>query len=170
MQPRTREPRPDERPPGATVGRHVKSTGAETVDAATLDELVRRARSARASAYAPYSRYPVGAAVLGDDGAIHGGCNVENAMYGATMCAERVAAFTAVAAGGRRLRAVAVVTRGGGTPCGACRQVLSELGGPEMVVAIASAEDAAYRILSLGDLLPEAWTADDLARGTEESA
>lgn len=135
---------------------------------ADLAALIAAARAARANAYAPYSRYAVGAAVRCDDGRVFTGANVENASYGATVCAERVAVWSAVAAGARRILAVAVVTEGGGSPCGLCRQVLYEFGGAELVVAMAAADvgadDAAgrVRVRTLGALLPEAWGADEL--------
>lgn len=129
-----------------------------------LEALVARAREARSRAYAPYSGYAVGAAVLGVDGRIFGGCNVENALYGATVCAERVALWTAVAAGLRELTALAVVTPNGGAPCGFCRQVLAEFAGPDLVLAVAGPEGAA-RIHRLGELLPLAWGRDDLVSG-----
>lgn len=132
---------------------------------ARLDALVEHARSARRHAYAPYSGYAVGAAVLTSDGRIFGGCNVENAAYGSTVCAERVALWTAVAAGARRVVAAAVVTPGGGTPCGCCRQVLIEFGDPDMPIAVAGTEGAPT-LYRLGDLLPHAWTARDLGDGS----
>jgi len=133
-----------------------------------MDEhaLLAAARAARLQAYAPYSGYAVGAAVLTDDGRVFGGCNVENALYGATVCAERVAVTTAVAAGARRLALVAVVTPGGGTPCGFCRQVLAEFGPPELPILVAAADPALpVRRFTLAQLLPEAWGPEDLARG-----
>lgn len=128
---------------------------------AALAELVRAATLAQAGAYAPYSGYPVGAAVLAEDGRVFTGCNVENAAYGDTVCAERVAVWSAVAAGARRLVAIAVVTPSGGTPCGACRQVLAEFGGPELIIGVA-APDQAPTCYALGELLPHAWTRADL--------
>ena len=83
----------------------------------------------RNHAYAPYSKYNVGAAILGDDGQIYTGVNVENAAYPLTICAERAAIFKMVSAGVRRILAVAVCTSNGGSPCGACRQVLVEFAG-----------------------------------------
>lgn len=130
--------------------------------------LVAAARAARANAYAPYSRYAVGAAVRCDDGRVFTGANVENASYGATVCAERVAVWSAAAAGARRIVAAAVVTEGGGSPCGLCRQVLFEFGDAGTIVAMApadvGADDAAgrVRVRTLGALLPEAWSAADL--------
>lgn len=98
------------------------------MNAPDLDELVRRAAEVREKAYAPYSRYHVGAALLAEDGRIFVGANVENASYGLCQCAERSAIGAAVAAGARRFLALAVVTQGDepGTPCGMCRQVLAE--------------------------------------------
>lgn len=129
----------------------------------TLTALVERARAARHHAYAPYSGLAVGAAVLAADGTAFGGCNVENAAYGATVCAERVAVWGAVAAGARRVTAVAVVTPGGGTPCGCCRQVLAELADADTPIAVAGPEGP-MTVYRLGDLLPLAWSARDLDR------
>lgn len=126
-----------------------------------LAAVVALARTARAAAYAPYSGYAVGAAVATDDGRRFGGANVENASYGATVCAERVAVWSAVAAGARRLAAVAVVTEGGGAPCGLCRQVLAEFGPADLVVALAAPEGP-WETTTLGELLPRAFTAADL--------
>jgi len=99
--------------------------------------LVRVAARARRRAYAPYSQFPVGAAVLASDGTVYAGCNVENASYGLALCAERVAIHTAVANGRRRLTAVAVVGPSGITltPCGACRQVMEEFGVQNVILA-----------------------------------
>ncbi|MCB0124000.1 MAG: cytidine deaminase, partial [Caldilineaceae bacterium] len=101
----------------------------------TPDELVGAALRVRQLAYAPYSNYLVGSALLTAEGTIVVGCNVENAAYPATICAERVALTSAVAQGYRTFVAIAVATANGGTPCGICRQVMAELG-PEMVVYI----------------------------------
>jgi cytidine deaminase len=119
--------------------------------------LVAAARSARRKAYAPYSRFRVGAAVRAG-GAVHGGCNVENASYGLTVCAERNAVGAAALAGARRIEAVAVAS---GTspptpPCGACLQVLAELGGPDTPVLLAGPRGAPVRT-TLGELLPRAF-------------
>ncbi len=125
-----------------------------------LDGLVTTARQASMHAYAPYSRYPVGAAVLAASGRVYAGCNVENASFGLTVCAERVAVWTAAAAGEREIVAVAVATPNGATPCGACRQVLQEFaprgaGSSDVIVLIADAKS--YRTLSLSTLLPDAF-------------
>lgn len=119
--------------------------------------LAAAARAVRARAWAPYSRFRVGAAVLAG-GAIHRGCNVENASYGLTVCAERNAVAAAVAAGARRIEAVAVAS---GTapptpPCGACLQVLAELGRPETEILLLGARGARVRT-TLGALLPRAF-------------
>lgn len=98
------------------------------ITAPQKNELIQRAQQARAAAYAPYSGYSVGAAVLTSKGNLYSGVNVENASYPLSMCAERVAVFQAVTAGDRDIEAVAVVTENGGSPCGGCRQVLSEFG------------------------------------------
>ena len=118
-------------------------------------ELLTAARAVRKNAHAPYSRYAVGAAVRDERGRIHVGCNVENASYGLTTCAERNAVAAAVAAGARAIRAVAVVTGGRprGTPCGACRQVLAELAAPSTPVLLAGPTGSA-EALTLGALLP----------------
>mgnify|MGYP000191624295 FL=1 len=116
-------------------------------------ELIQAAKEARTRAYAPYSNYAVGAAVLTEDGEVFLGCNVENAAYPSTICAERVALTAAIAQGKRRFAAMAVVTRNGGSPCGACRQVMIELG-PDMVVYIAD-ETGAYRTTTVRALLPD---------------
>ncbi len=116
-----------------------------------LRALVRAARAARRRAYSPYSRYPVGASVLTASGAVISGCNVENASYGLSVCAERVAIQRAVAEGHRRMRAVAVVTGSpAAMPCGACRQVMHEFGVEEVIVA---GPRGAPRTFRLDDLL-----------------
>ena len=125
------------------------------------DELIRAALAARAHAYAPYSNYQVGAAVLTDEDQIFGGCNVENASYGLTNCAERTAIFTAVAQGARVLRAVAVATGDGGSPCGACRQVMAEFapdGGASVAVYLLDAAGAIMRETTVAELLPFGFT------------
>ncbi|HOT89971.1 MAG TPA: cytidine deaminase [Anaerolineae bacterium] len=125
-------------------------------------QLVNEAIAAQQRAYAPYSHYPVGAAVLTEDGRVYTGCNVENAVYPLTMCAERVAILKAISEGAHHIRAVAVVTVNGGTPCGACRQVMQEFGTPEMPVVIARS-DGSYRQRTLAELLPDGFSAADLS-------
>jgi cytidine deaminase len=119
----------------------------------TRAALVEAAQEVRENAYAPYSKYKVGAALLGRNGEIYRGCNVENAAYPSTICAERSAAVQAVSHGVREFDAIAVVTSNGGAPCGACRQVLFEFG-PDMHVIIADAEGHIQAELSLRELLP----------------
>jgi cytidine deaminase len=124
-------------------------------DAATV-ALIDRARQASTGAYSPYSRFQVGAAVLTDDGAIHTGCNVENASYGLTVCAERVAIWKAVSEGQGRIEMLVVYTPTTAItpPCGACRQVAFEFG-PEMRVICAS--EGGVEAYTLAELLPGAF-------------
>jgi cytidine deaminase len=118
--------------------------------------LAAEAAAARKNAYAPYSKYAVGAAIQTDGGAIYRGANVENASYALGLCAERVALFAAVAAGERKFRAVAVVTKDGASPCGACRQALAEFGSDLEVIA--ADEKGRLRLkTTLRDLLPDAF-------------
>lgn len=122
--------------------------------------LLEAAAEAATHAHAPYSRYRVGAALLTESGDLFCGCNVENASYGLTVCAERTAVFSAVAEGHRRFRALAVVAVGEQIPypCGACRQVLSEFCDADLPVLVARAEflDVPEE-LSLGELLPKSF-------------
>lgn len=119
-----------------------------------INQLVKSALEVRARAYAPYSHYQVGAALLTSAGAIITGCNVENASYGATICAERSAVVKAVSEGFQRFEAVAVITQNGGSPCGMCRQVLYEFN-PGMQVILANAAGTVIHTFTLRDLLPE---------------
>lgn len=124
--------------------------------------LSQAALAVRPRAYAPYSKFHVGAALLTADGEIFAGCNVENASYGLTICAERVAIGTAVAAGHKQIVAIAVATSGGHSPCGACRQVLSEFG-PAMEVILIDADDPTRtRPTTLAALLPEQFSSGAL--------
>lgn len=135
-----------------------------TITDAEREGLIERARLARKRAYAPYSSYPVGAAVLAASGKIYDGANVENAAYPSGVCAERSAVFTAVSQGEREIRAVAVVTAGGGTPCGACRQVLWEFG-EQAVVIVADESGRVALEKPLRDLLSHAFGPKDLRSG-----
>ncbi len=127
--------------------------------------LVNAARLAAGAAYVPYSRFPVGAAVLTVDGNIVTGTNIENASYGLTVCGERVAVFAAVAAGHREIAAVAISAprHPGSSPCGACRQVLNEFKPPhgDMMVLLDAADG--IQQLSLSELLPMSFGPRDLA-------
>jgi cytidine deaminase len=131
------------------------------IAAQIADDLVAAAREAQGRAYAPYSNFPVGAAVRCADGRIFGGANIENASFGATMCAERVALFSAVAGGCGQIQALAIVGPGADPlpPCGLCRQVLVELA-PDAVVIMAGENER--RVMTVAELLPEAFGASDL--------
>ena len=130
----------------------------------TDDELIAGAIAARERAYAPYSGYKVGAALRTKSGRVYTGCNVENAAYGLSMCAERTAVFKAVSEGEHEFETIAVVTENGGSPCGACRQVMMEFA-PAMTVIIADTRGQA-RITTVRDLLPDGFTPDQLPRGS----
>lgn len=128
----------------------------------TAEKLIRLAREARQRAYAPYSRFAVGAALLGRSGRVYAACNVENVSYGLSICAERAAVFKAVSEGEQEFEALAVVTSAGGSPCGACRQVLAEFN-YNMTVYVADTEGQ-YRAFTVEQLLPEAFMPEDLPR------
>jgi cytidine deaminase len=130
----------------------------------TKMQLIQAAIDARQWAYAPYSNYPVGAALLTASGRVYDGVNVESAAYPTTMCAERVAIYKAVSEGERNFVALAVVTANGGSPCGACRQVLAEFGLDTLVV-IADAEGRIVSEMTVGELLPRAFRPEDLRGG-----
>jgi len=128
-----------------------------------LRRLEKSAKAAAAKAYAPYSKFRVGSAVLGRTGKVYSGCNVENASFGLCNCAERSAVFAAVAAGERTIRAVAVYTPTPlpTAPCGACRQVINEFGPDSLVICLC---DGKSRIeTKLSALLPAAFGPGDLA-------
>lgn len=135
------------------------STRYGPLDDLQVDRLVDAARDAAKQAYVPYSTFPVGAAVLTDDGTIVAGANVENASYGLTMCGERVAVFTAVAAGHRDVRAVAISAprSPGTTPCGACRQVMNEFKPSHGDLIVLLDEEHGTRQVLLSELLPMAF-------------
>ena len=124
-------------------------------------KLVQTAQEARKWAYAPYSGYAVGAALLTASGRVYDGVNVENAAYPTGICAERVAVFKAVSEGEREFEAIAVVTVNGGSPCGSCRQVLAEFG-LQTVVLLADADGQLMLETSVADLLPGAFRPGDL--------
>ena len=123
--------------------------------------LINVAHEARKKAYAPYSKYKVGAALRTKSGRIYTGVNVENAAYPQTMCAERVAVFKAVTEGESEFEAISVVTDNGGSPCGGCRQVLAEFG-QDTIVLIANGEGKLLKELTVKELLPEAFTPEHL--------
>lgn len=124
--------------------------------------LIRTALEARRWAYAPYSHYAVGAALLTSSGRIYDGVNVENAAYPTSICAERVAVFKAVSEGEREFQAIAVVTENGGSPCGSCRQVLAEFN-LDLRVLIADAKGNVKEEIDLAELLPQAFTPRNLS-------
>jgi cytidine deaminase len=127
----------------------------------TDEELIAAARQARQAAYCPYSRFSVGAALRTRSGRLFTGVNVENASYGLTLCAERVAVGTAVAAGERDFEAIAIVLNGGGSPCGACRQVLYEFG-PDLRVLMADEDGRLTGEGTSAGLLPGAFGQESL--------
>ena len=125
--------------------------------------MIWQAQQARQLAYAPYSNYQVGAALLTRRGDIFSGANVENAAYPTSMCAERVAIYKAVSEGQRQFVAIAVVTENGGSPCGSCRQVLAEFG-LDTIVLIADAAGNLLQETTVADLLPGAFGPADLGK------
>jgi cytidine deaminase len=139
------------------------------MDKLTGDErrfLIDLAKEARRRAYAPYSNHPVGAALRTKSGRVFTGCNIENAAYPTGTCAERVAVFKAVSEGEREFEVIAVVTPNGGSPCGACRQVLAEFG-LDTTVLIANGKGELLQETTVGGLLPGAFTSEDLIPGKQ---
>ena len=128
---------------------------------AERQSLIDLANEARKRAYAPYSNYPVGAALRTKSGRIYTGVNIENAAYPHTMCAERVAIFKAVSEGESEFEVIAVVTNNGGSPCGGCRQVMAEFG-LDTAVLIADGEGHLQKEMTVAELLPEAFTPEHL--------
>jgi cytidine deaminase len=126
-------------------------------------ELIQDALDVRQRAYAPYSNYLVGAAIVTDTG-VFVGCNVENASYGLCNCAERTAVFSAVAAGAKNITTVVVATRDGGSPCGACRQVLAEFAEADCPVLCVNESGTITLETTVGALLPHAFTPRNLTR------
>ncbi len=124
-------------------------------------ELINRARQARQQARAPYSGYTVGAAVLGTSGRIYPGCNVESSAFSTTLCAERVAIFGAIAAGESGFTALAVATSNGGTPCGACRQVIHEQCG-EIPIYLVGENSGQPVKFTTSQLLPHPFGPDEI--------
>ena len=130
------------------------------------EKLVQAAIDVRQWAYAPYSGYRVGAALLADSGEIYDGVNVENAAFPTGTCAERAAIFTAVSQGERQFSAIAVVSSNGGAPCGACRQVLAEFG-LDTIVFVADDQGRIQQETTVKELLPGAFGPGDLLPGFE---
>lgn len=140
--------------------------GGLRISAALLDQLVQEAKAVRENAYAPYSKYKVGAAIVTRSGSLYTGCNVENSTFGATICAERSAIVQMIANGESDPVACAVVTRDGGSPCGICRQMLSEFADemPIVMVGLESSEGESGKVIDLADLLPVAFRGHSLKR------
>jgi len=126
-----------------------------------IEQLAIAAVDARGRAYAPYSHFDVGAAILTNDGQLISGCNVENASFSLAICAERVAASAAVAAGYREWKAVAIASAGGVAPCGACRQFLAEFG-LDLAIILVNLNDGSRRVCLLSQLLPDSFGGADL--------
>ena len=135
-------------------------TATATLTVEQRDTLTEAALAARQLAYAPYSGYLVGSAVMAADGRVFTGCNVENASYPASICGERVAITKAVSEGARDFIAIAVATENGGAPCGICRQVMFEFA-PGMAVYVLD-EDGAMSEYLMADLLPDGFGPRDL--------
>jgi len=137
------------------------------ISEATLKELITRARSVSEHAYSPYSKFRVGVALLADDGEIFAGCNVENASYGLTICAERNAVFQMVAKAHRRIRAIVIYTPTSepAAPCGACRQVINEFGPDALVISVCDGRKVLRKKLT--DLLPHAFGPANLKSESE---
>ncbi|WP_429651601.1 cytidine deaminase [Aeribacillus pallidus] len=128
-----------------------------------IEQLIEEAKKAREKAYAPYSKFQVGAALLTEDGKLYHGCNIENAAYSLCNCAERTALFTAYSEGVRNFKAMAVVadTNRPVPPCGACRQVISELCPPKMKVILTNLKGDVQE-MTVEELLPGAFSPEDL--------
>lgn len=125
--------------------------------------LLAKAIKVRSNAYAPYSNYAVGSAVLSDNGEMYAGANVENAAYPSSMCAERAAIFKAISNGERKIKAIAVVSKNGGFPCGACRQVLSEFTKDALII-VATGSGEILHETTLAELLPHTFGPEDLEK------
>lgn len=126
------------------------------------EALVQKACRYQDQAYAAYSGYQVGAAVLAEDGEIYGGNNIENSAYPSGLCAERVAIFKAISEGNRKILAISVVTRNAGSPCGACRQVMREFASSDMPVLIANDAGEIIWESTMEDILPRSFGPEDL--------
>lgn len=132
------------------------------------EALIEKALEAKKNAYVPYSNFHVGAAVLMDDGSIYTGCNIENASYTPTICAERTAIFKAVSDGKMQIDKIAIVGDANPTyPCGVCRQVIREFGRDSKIIIANSVDD--YKIYDLEDLLPYSFGPEDLKQSEKDS-
>lgn len=147
----------------------------ENLTADSIRELIKAAIEARRKSYSPYSHYQVGAALLTADGQLVTGCNIENAAYGPSNCAERTAFFKAVSEGIREFTAIAIVGSPEGEeltqyayPCGVCRQVMREFCEPERFRIIVAKSEEDYRVMTLAALLPESFGPENLCDGNEQ--
>ena len=158
------DPMPDPlpNPLADTPADFVAGSLADVLAGPPTDPLAAAALAARARAYAPYSRFAVGAAVRTDAGNVHAGCNVENAAYPEGTCAEAGAIAAMVLAGGRRIAEVAVIGAGLCTPCGGCRQKLREFGGADMAIRVLDPSGTVLLRTTLGDLLPHSFGPETL--------
>lgn len=147
-----------------------REKGFGMVDGETVKKLIKKAMEAREKAYAPYSRFYVGAALLTEAGQVYTGCNIENAAYGPSNCAERTAFFKAVSEGERFFLAIAIVGAGEessgqyAAPCGVCRQVMAEFCRPEDFTVIIANTAGEYYVRTLGELLPDGFGAANLQK------
>jgi len=141
---------------------------ADSLTKEEINRLLDAARGVREEAYAPYSNFKVGAAALGFDGKIYAGCNVENASYGLTNCAERTAIFKSISEGNRKFKALAIYadTDRFCAPCGACRQVIAEFGGG--ILVIQANKNGDYIVNTAEELLPGSFIAGILGKGIVE--
>lgn len=130
------------------------------------EQLIQAAYEAKKMSYAPYSNFHVGAALLGKSGRIYPGCNIENAAYTPTNCAERTAVFRAVSDGEREFTAIAVAGDGDDylAPCGVCRQVLQEFAEPEEFIVLMAGKGMDYRAMTLAELFPASFSTADLEK------
>ncbi len=133
----------------------------ETKASPQWDHLLQRAIEAREKSYSPYSHYKVGAALLTTGGKVYTGCNIENAAYSPSVCAERTAIFKAVSDGEREFATIAVVTSDGGAPCGICRQVIREFA-PNLTIIVGNVQGN-YQVFTLADLLPHSFGPENLS-------
>lgn len=156
-------------------GKDVIMEGSVTLQQTEIQALICTAIEARRLSYSPYSHYEVGAALLAEDGQIITGCNIENAAYGPSNCAERTAFFKAVSEGIREFSAIAIVGSPEGEeltqyayPCGVCRQVMREFCEPESFQVIVAKSETDYRVAALAELLPEGFGPENLRDGNEQ--
>ncbi len=132
------------------------------MDREVKDKLIAKAREVRKNAYVPYSKFPIGAAILTEDNKVFTGCNIENAAYGLTNCAERTAIYKAIATGYRKFKAIAIIadTEKPITPCGSCRQVLLEFG--TNIKVIMTNFNGDEEIKTISELLPSSFSREDI--------